>query len=67
MAINISKQLAEAGGSGMGRHKNTMLPGLIGTFSDAKVKVYFFYFEVYILYFYIVKKSNFEKLSTQIV
>ena len=37
MAIKISKQLAEAGGSGMARHKNTMLPGLIGTFSDAKV------------------------------
>uniref|UniRef100_A0A7M5X5E7 TOG domain-containing protein n=1 Tax=Clytia hemisphaerica TaxID=252671 RepID=A0A7M5X5E7_9CNID len=36
MAINISKQLAEAGGSGMARHKNTMLPGIIGTFSDAK-------------------------------
>jgi len=36
MTMAICKQLAESGGSGMSRHKNTILPGLIGVFSDAK-------------------------------
>lgn len=44
MTMAICKQLAECGGSGMSRHKNTILPGLIGVFSDAKVLYFIYYF-----------------------
>ena len=37
MAIAIAKQLAECGGAGMAKHKNVILPAIIGTLSDAKV------------------------------
>ncbi|XP_065657790.1 cytoskeleton-associated protein 5-A-like isoform X1 [Hydra vulgaris] len=36
LTISICKQLVESGGNGMIRHMATILPALIGTFTDAK-------------------------------
>lgn len=60
MAIAICKQLAECGGSGMSRHKNTILPGLIGTFSDAKVRL-----KITTTYLYLSVKKFIGKIFRQ--